>query len=202
MKISTVRVEKSIPDFCSSKRILIVLRRTFQFVWNKIKLGLISIRQKIANTIRIWFLWGNLSGFFAHNGICRYVHIMITSLLRYKIYKNERTWHNTTGQNKNYISNHILSLRSILSACTEKWTARYLHIYTEKQNTVYLLCIVCHLHTHAALSDLMQMLTNTHIYIYENITRYICIYIYTKIYIYIYIYKQSVFLQGQSQTRK
>ena len=45
---------------------------------------------------------------------------MLISLLRYERYKNENTWHNTTEQNKNYISNHILSLRSRLSACTAK----------------------------------------------------------------------------------
>ena len=47
------------------------------------------------------------------------ISYIIISLLRYKRYKNEKTWHNSTNeQNKNYISNHILSLRSSLSACT------------------------------------------------------------------------------------
>ena len=48
--------------------------------------------------------------------------IIIISLLRYDRYKNENTWHNTTEQNKNYISDHILSLRSSLSSCMAKQT--------------------------------------------------------------------------------
>ena len=40
--------------------------------------------------------------------------------------KNENSWHNTTEQNKKYISNHILSLKNSMSDCTqnEQWNIK------------------------------------------------------------------------------
>ena len=53
-----------------------------------------------------------------YRGFKQVLSLIIISLLRHERYENENTWHNAAEQNKNYISNHMLSLRSSLSACT------------------------------------------------------------------------------------